>query len=160
MQTSRLLMNSIRGDRLGVVEGHIGLDAIAHFIGERLVGAEFRPHQRRAGIQRGARSGGCVLPVIVDLDQFGGILRERAAVRHDERDGVPDIVHAIAAEDGNVARRRARAVRLLLHHPRLERSEVGDILALSEPDAHRAPFGRHRPIRWRSLPSQSAIAAR
>ena len=115
-------------DRLGVGESRIGLDAIAHFIGEGLVGAELGPHQGRPGIQRGACSGGCLLPVILDLDQFGSVLRKRPALRHDERDGVPDIVHTIPAEDGDVARRRALAVRLLLHHPRLERSEVGDIL--------------------------------
>ena len=62
--------------------------------------------------------------VVVDLDQVGGVLRQRAGVGDDEGDRVADIMHLVAAQDRDVAGRRPGAVRLALHGCRSQVAEM------------------------------------
>ena len=117
------------GDAGSRGEGGVRLGAVAEMIGEGAVRAEFGPDQRRFRVERRRGLGGRFLGVVVDLDQLGGILRQRPRIGDDEGHGVADIVDAVAAEDRYVAGRRALAVRLLLHGARLQVAEMGEILA-------------------------------
>ena len=115
------------GDLRGGGEGRLGLRRIADLVVEGAVRAKVRPDQRRFRIERrGGRDGG-VLLLVFDLDQFGGVLRQRPCIGDDEGDGVADIIDPLAAEDRDVARRGARAVRLALHGAGAQIAEVREV---------------------------------
>ena len=120
-------MNLMRDHMRGPGEGRVGLLLVAELVEEGAVGAELRPDQRRALVERGRGHGRGLLGIVVDLDQLGGVLRQRAAVGDDEGDGVADMVDAVAAQDRNVARRRAGAVGLLLHDAGAQVAEMREI---------------------------------
>ena len=144
----------------GLGEGGVGLLLVAELVEEGAVAAELGPDQRRALVERRRRLGRGLLGIVVDLDQLGGVLRQRAAVGDDEGDGVADMVDAVAAQDRDVARRRAGAVRLLLHDAGAQIAEMRKIGAGQHQMHARRLFGRFGRADREAAPWRPASAAR
>ena len=110
-----------------LVEGRLRLLAVALFVKIDLVGAELRPDERRAIVERGGEIGGRVLGIEIDLDQLGGVLRLADRIGDDEGDGVADMAHIAVGEKRDIAHRMVAAVRLRRPRQAFDRSEMGKV---------------------------------
>ena len=112
-------------------EGGIGRRPVAHLehVGD-VVGA-FVPDGRAAGVGCRGRRGDRGQRIVVDRDQFGGVLRLRGGLGDDQRDRVADVAHAAAREAGVRRREHRRAVGAfaLKRHRRRAETVRGDVVA-------------------------------
>ena len=132
-------------DVVGLGEGGVGRLLIALEMHEADVVFAIVPDEGRAGLraQRHGSDGGQDL--VVDLDQFGGVLRLFDRVRDDEGDGIADIAHLHFRQRGEMRAIHGRAVALLLASGpgQIAVTGVGPILA----DQNGANAGRRLRLR-------------
>ena len=112
-----------RDDVLGTGERRVGRILVTHHQRERDVVGCFVPDDRRAGFHGILDIDHCRQRLVIDLDQFGGILSLRQRFGDDERDALADRAHLVGGEN---AARRAKALRAahVLGHRRRQAAEL------------------------------------
>ncbi len=110
-------------DMSGAGEGSVGLGLVAPFIGVGNVVGVLVPNPRCVRPGRIGRRGDRGQRVVIDLDQFGGVLCLRQRLRNDHRDGVADIAGPIDNQRWALRREHRRPVGFFAGHPRLRHRE-------------------------------------
>ena len=107
---TRLIGIGVADNAVGLGKGRIDSGLVADLVKERLVARVLVPHRGRAGRKRRFGADHRRQRLVLDLDQFGGILCLVQRLGDDERDRVPDIADAVLRQQRLRADKGRRAI--------------------------------------------------